>query len=438
MKKNAFTLVELLAVIAILTIIMVISVPQLITSIKNKKTDALEKTKDLLISAARNYVIDYELKVPTSISIETLCKNDYLECPIKNPIDNSNLNGYVNVDDNVAKNYIQPAVREIAEELNLVCVDLYNPLKGHPEFMPGGNDWVHPDHRGHYIIAKEVYKAITGEFVMNPGGITVAASDISLSGSKAKMKNGAIEKAKNGTRLSFDVHFGSLPTYEKVEVDVQLNKKKSGYLDFYLDTETIPFASVDVSGADSKNFTTQSALFDRRIKGKHKVTVQWRGQDAKLKSVTIKEKYMPYVTDNVSQVYLVNKATGMVLDCNPDSKVISAAKYDSEKKSQLFCIENLTYHILRVRNIATNLHVMNNGDKVIVGKPGDDWRVHDPKYALFLTPTDDEGYYSLGLSPEARIGLSSANSTEVVGNRSGQIEDLDKWKIVTADEMKKQ
>lgn len=304
--------------------------------------------------------------------------------------------------------------------------------------MPGGNDWVHPDHRGHYIIAKEVYKAITGEFVMNPGGITVAASDISLSGSKAKMKNGAIEKAKNGTRLSFDVHFGSLPTYEKVEVDVQLNKKKSGYLDFYLDTETIPFASVDVSGADSKNFTTQSALFDRRIKGKHKVTVQWRGQDAKLKSVTIKEKYMPYVTDNVSQVYLVNKATGMVLDCNPDSKVISAAKYDSEKKSQLFCIENLTYHILRVRNIATNLHVMNNGDKVIVGKPGDDWRVHDPKYALCLTPTDDEGYYSLGLSPEARIGLSSANSTEVVGNRSGQIEDLDKWKIVTADEMKKQ
>ena len=195
-------------------------------------------------------------------------------------------------------------------------------------------------------------------------------------------------------------------------------------MDFYLDTETIPFASVDVSGADSKNFTTQSALFDRRIKGKHKVTVQWRGQDAKLKSVTIKEKYMPYVTDNVSQVYLVNKATGMVLDCNPDSKVISAAKYDSEKKSQLFCIENLTYHILRVRNIATNLHVMNNGDKVIVGKPGDDWRVHDPKYALFLTPTDDEGYYSLELSPEARIGLSSANSTEVVGNRSGQIEDF--------------
>ena len=58
--------------------------------------------------------------------------------------------------------------------------------------------------------------------------------------------------------------------------------------------------------------------------------------------------------------------------------------------------------------------------------------------ALFLTPTDDEGYYSLELSPEARIGLSSANSTEVVGNRSGQIEDLDKWKIVTADEMKKQ
>ena len=123
MKKNAFTLVELLAVIAILTIIMVISVPQLITSIKNKKTDALEKTKDLLISAARNYVIDYELKVPTSISIETLCKNDYLECPIKNPIDNSNLNGYVNVDDN--KVYVYSDTRDYITIRDYI-IELYN------------------------------------------------------------------------------------------------------------------------------------------------------------------------------------------------------------------------------------------------------------------------------------------------------------------------
>ena len=123
MKKNAFTLVELLAVIAILTIIMVISVPQLITSLKSKKTDALEKTKDLLISAARNYVIDYELKVPTSISIETLCKNDYLECPIKNPIDNSNLNGYVNVDDN--KVYVYSDTRDYITIRDYI-IDLYN------------------------------------------------------------------------------------------------------------------------------------------------------------------------------------------------------------------------------------------------------------------------------------------------------------------------
>ena len=122
-NKNAFTLIELLAVIAILTIIMVISVPQLITSIKNKKTDALEKTKDLLTSAARNYVIDYELKVPTSISIETLCKNDYLECPIKNPIDNSNLNGYVNVDDN--KVYVYSDTRDYITIRDYI-IDLYN------------------------------------------------------------------------------------------------------------------------------------------------------------------------------------------------------------------------------------------------------------------------------------------------------------------------
>ena len=170
MKKSGFTLIELLAVIAILTIIMVISVPQLITSIKNKKTDALEKTKDLLISAARNYVIDYELKVPTSISIETLCKNDYLECPIKNPIDNSNLNGYVNVDDN--KVYVYSDTRDYITIRDYI-IDLYNDeslresngLK--KDNTPDANIRYHGSNPNNYVLFNNELWRIIGVFGSN-------------------------------------------------------------------------------------------------------------------------------------------------------------------------------------------------------------------------------------------------------------------------------
>lgn len=339
-------------------------------------------------------------------------------------------------DDDVAREYIQPVVREIAEELHLTCVDLYTPLKDHPEFMPGGMDNVHPDHRGHYIIAREVFKAINGEFVMNPGGVTVNATDFSLSGSGMKLKEDFIEKAKAGKSLSFDIHFGSIPTYEKVEVETELNKAKAGSFDFYLDSETVPFATIDISEANKKNFTHQSGSINRQIKGKHKVTMKWNGQDAKLKSVTVKEKYMPYVTDNVTRNYIVNKATGMVLDCNPESKEIFMAKYELGKESQQFCIENFTYSTLRIRNTATGLHVMNNEKEVIVGKPGDNWRVNDPKFTLYTRPVGN-GYFTIELSPEARVGISPSDNKKVVGNKSGQeINDLDQWKIVTVSDMK--
>ena len=45
-NKNGFTLVELLAVIAILGILMVFAVPELLSQLKKSKGDALNKVKD--------------------------------------------------------------------------------------------------------------------------------------------------------------------------------------------------------------------------------------------------------------------------------------------------------------------------------------------------------------------------------------------------------
>ena len=120
MKKNAFTLVELLAVIAILSIIMLISIPSLINQLNTSKEDALEKSKEIIIGAAKNYVIDNDFILPKHISITELCNSDYLTCPIENPLDNTNLDGYVYVDSN--KNYSY--LTEYTENMRTITVEL--------------------------------------------------------------------------------------------------------------------------------------------------------------------------------------------------------------------------------------------------------------------------------------------------------------------------
>lgn len=104
-NKKGFTLVELLAVIAILSIIMIIAVPKVINQINNKKESLLETNKGLIIAAARNYVLDYNLDVPTSLSLSEMCNLEYLSCPIENPVNKNNMNGYVNIDANKIYSY---------------------------------------------------------------------------------------------------------------------------------------------------------------------------------------------------------------------------------------------------------------------------------------------------------------------------------------------
>lgn len=96
--KKGFTLVELLAVIFILSIILVISVPNLISNIKSNKQDASKSIENIIIAAARNYVIDYELSYPTTIPLSSLC-NGYIECPILD-VSGNEITGSVTIDQN--------------------------------------------------------------------------------------------------------------------------------------------------------------------------------------------------------------------------------------------------------------------------------------------------------------------------------------------------
>ena len=102
MKKNAFTLIELIAVIVILSIVLTLSVPSLIGALKNNKEKSLEKINELIILAAKDYVVDYGLETPRRITQNELCKN-YLDCPIINPVTKKEMVFSVIVDEN--KNY---------------------------------------------------------------------------------------------------------------------------------------------------------------------------------------------------------------------------------------------------------------------------------------------------------------------------------------------
>ena len=102
MKKNAFTLIELIAVIVILSIVLTLSVPSLIGALKNNKEKSLEKINELIILAAKDYVVDYGLEIPRKIAQNELCKN-YLDCPIINPVTKEEMIFSVIVDEN--KNY---------------------------------------------------------------------------------------------------------------------------------------------------------------------------------------------------------------------------------------------------------------------------------------------------------------------------------------------
>ena len=85
-KKNAFTLIELLAVIVILAVILVIAIPRILDVIDVSKKDSFKTSAQLIAdSAEKKYVenklnnIDEEI---TCESVSKLSKEDYVSCKI--------------------------------------------------------------------------------------------------------------------------------------------------------------------------------------------------------------------------------------------------------------------------------------------------------------------------------------------------------------------
>lgn len=91
MKKNGFTLVELLAVLVIMGLLSLIIVPNVTKYIKSSTKTTYETYKHTLADAAKNYIIDHPEEVPedvyshvtngpvTTLEAKTLIEGGYME-----------------------------------------------------------------------------------------------------------------------------------------------------------------------------------------------------------------------------------------------------------------------------------------------------------------------------------------------------------------------
>lgn len=101
MNKKGFSLVELLAVIAVIGLLLVITIPNMVELVGNfKNKDRIEMLKNSAISAAKEYVVDGNSVVGISICtsgtqegeilIQDLINNKYLDAVYTEYYDDEN------------------------------------------------------------------------------------------------------------------------------------------------------------------------------------------------------------------------------------------------------------------------------------------------------------------------------------------------------------
>lgn len=79
--KRGFTLIEILAVIVILTLIMGISIPAIVNSVNNKRDEVSDVSKQIIYSAADIYIS--ETGESSCIKLEQLVDSGKLVSPLK-------------------------------------------------------------------------------------------------------------------------------------------------------------------------------------------------------------------------------------------------------------------------------------------------------------------------------------------------------------------
>lgn len=100
MKKNAFTLIELLAILVILSILSVILVPTVNYSIKKARESSYESQVNTILSSAENYIMNSDFKVENDekvIYVKDIVSSGYLDTMLTNPLTKKKMIGCVGI-----------------------------------------------------------------------------------------------------------------------------------------------------------------------------------------------------------------------------------------------------------------------------------------------------------------------------------------------------
>lgn len=95
MNNKAFTMIEVISIIALLGIILAIAIPSFISTREENKVKEKEKLVELIVNSGKLYFVNNNLTLGSNVTVSTLCENSYLQCPIIDPIDNVAMAGYV-------------------------------------------------------------------------------------------------------------------------------------------------------------------------------------------------------------------------------------------------------------------------------------------------------------------------------------------------------
>lgn len=100
MKKNGFTLTEVIVVIFILMVVTTIAIPGIYTAYNRQNDKKVETTEKVIINAAKTYYsLNSQVRDQLSlngdyidVSIQTLAEAELLDLPIIDPTTNQNIN----------------------------------------------------------------------------------------------------------------------------------------------------------------------------------------------------------------------------------------------------------------------------------------------------------------------------------------------------------
>lgn len=94
LKKNGFTLVELLAVLVILAVILIVALPSITSSLNKSDEEALEKRKQMILSEAE-LKLDDASKANLRTNACSYSVSDLINMDIISEVDGKDQNGNV-------------------------------------------------------------------------------------------------------------------------------------------------------------------------------------------------------------------------------------------------------------------------------------------------------------------------------------------------------